>query len=154
MQASFEKAMESASSIVSFQSELPEPLHRALTVFIERHPHWDQYRLVQEAIAGMHPLFAIVPCGQVVTVDKDQRLIGKGNLLSPGKLHNAALPSGRDMTSQKGTIKAAHARRRDTMSSSDNVKELGPPRTAGFTPSGYRRTTLSTLAAEPLQQRP
>ena len=52
MQASFEKAMESASSIVSFQSELPEPLHRALTVFIERHPHWDQYRLVQAAIAG------------------------------------------------------------------------------------------------------
>ena len=38
MQASFEKAMESPSSIVSFQSELPEPLHRALTIFIERHP--------------------------------------------------------------------------------------------------------------------
>lgn len=52
MQASFESAIENASSIVSFQSELPEPLHRAMAAFIESHPHWDQYRLVQAAVAG------------------------------------------------------------------------------------------------------
>jgi hypothetical protein len=37
---------------VSFQTELPEPLQRAMSRFIERHPNWDQYRLVQAALAG------------------------------------------------------------------------------------------------------
>ena len=39
-------------SVVSFQSELPLPLQQAMARFIEIHPNWDQYRLVQAALAG------------------------------------------------------------------------------------------------------
>ena len=42
----------SHSSLVSFISEVPEPLKEAMTVFIEDHPSWDQYRLIQAALAG------------------------------------------------------------------------------------------------------
>ena len=38
--------------LVSFLSEVPEPIQAAMTVFIENHPNWDQYRLIQAAIAG------------------------------------------------------------------------------------------------------
>ena len=38
--------------IVSFQAEMPLPLHQAMADFIERCPNWDQYRLVQAALAG------------------------------------------------------------------------------------------------------
>ena len=41
-----------SESLVSFQSELPLPLQEAMTRFIEHHPNWDQYRLVQAALAG------------------------------------------------------------------------------------------------------
>ena len=37
---------------VSFHSELPQPLQQAMVSFIERCPNWDQYRLVQAALAG------------------------------------------------------------------------------------------------------
>ena len=43
---------QSQQSLVSFQSELPQPLQEAMTRFIENHPNWDQYRLVQAALAG------------------------------------------------------------------------------------------------------
>ena len=39
-------------SAVSFHSELPQPLQQAMVSFIERCPNWDQYRLVQAALAG------------------------------------------------------------------------------------------------------
>ena len=39
-------------SVVSFQTEMPLPLQQAMTRFIEEHPNWDQYRLVQAALAG------------------------------------------------------------------------------------------------------
>ena len=39
-------------AVVSFHAELPEPLQQAMTSFIERYPNWDQYRLVQAALAG------------------------------------------------------------------------------------------------------
>ena len=42
----------SSSSLVSFISEVPAPLKEAMTVFIEDHPNWDQYRLIQAALAG------------------------------------------------------------------------------------------------------
>ena len=48
-------ALESSApdqSAVSFQSELPQPLQQAMVAFIERCPNWDQYRLVQAALAG------------------------------------------------------------------------------------------------------
>ena len=37
---------------VSVENQMPEDLHRAMGVFIAEHPQWDQYRLVQAAIAG------------------------------------------------------------------------------------------------------
>lgn len=39
-------------STVSLMAEVPEPLLQAMRCFIERHPNWDQYRLVQAALAG------------------------------------------------------------------------------------------------------
>ena len=39
-------------SVVSFQAEMPLPLQQSMTRFIEGHPNWDQYRLVQAALAG------------------------------------------------------------------------------------------------------
>ena len=42
----------SQDSFVSFSSEVPLPLQAAMTTFIEEHPNWDQYRLVQAALAG------------------------------------------------------------------------------------------------------
>ncbi len=39
-------------SVVSFHSELPQPIQEAMVSFIERCPNWDQYRLVQAALAG------------------------------------------------------------------------------------------------------
>ncbi len=39
-------------SLVSFLSEVPSPLKEAMVTFIEDHPNWDQYRLIQAALAG------------------------------------------------------------------------------------------------------
>ena len=39
-------------AMVSLRAEVPLQLLRAMGQFIERHPHWDQYRLVQAALAG------------------------------------------------------------------------------------------------------
>ena len=39
-------------SHISVENQLREDLHCAMGTFIEKHPHWDQYRLVQAAIAG------------------------------------------------------------------------------------------------------
>ncbi len=41
-----------ADGIVSFHAELPVPLKEAMASFIEKHPNWDQYRLIQAALAG------------------------------------------------------------------------------------------------------
>jgi|TARA_B100002052_G_C15872023_1_gene595170 hypothetical protein len=38
--------------MVSFQTPLPGNLHAAMGRFIEKHPQWDQYRLMQAALAG------------------------------------------------------------------------------------------------------
>ena len=52
MSEAFENPLMSESSVVSFYAELPLPLQQAMTHFIESHPNWDQYRLVQAALAG------------------------------------------------------------------------------------------------------
>ena len=44
--------LDGGESVVSFHSEMPEPLQQAMTRFIERYPNWDQYRLIQAALAG------------------------------------------------------------------------------------------------------
>ena len=38
--------------IVSFKCELQENLQEAMKKFVEEHPNWDQYRIIQAAIAG------------------------------------------------------------------------------------------------------
>ena len=41
-----------SEEIISFQTEIPQPIQQAMKVFIEKHPKWDQYRLLQAAVAG------------------------------------------------------------------------------------------------------
>ncbi len=43
--------MESEDTI-SFQTEIPKQIQLAMKVYIEKHPNWDQYRLLQAALAG------------------------------------------------------------------------------------------------------
>lgn len=48
--------MESAAlentATVSLRADVPDPLLQSMQGFIESHPNWDQYRLVQAALAG------------------------------------------------------------------------------------------------------
>ena len=37
---------------VSVENQFPEDLYGAMVGFIECHPQWDQYRLMQSAVAG------------------------------------------------------------------------------------------------------
>ena len=41
-----------SEEIISFQTEIPQPIQQAMNVYIEKHPKWDQYRLLQAALAG------------------------------------------------------------------------------------------------------
>ena len=38
--------------VISFKCELQENLQMAMKEFVEKHPNWDQYRILQAAIAG------------------------------------------------------------------------------------------------------
>ena len=38
--------------IISFKCDLHENLQQAMNKFVEDHPNWDQYRILQAAIAG------------------------------------------------------------------------------------------------------
>jgi len=38
--------------VISFKCELQQNLQRAMRKFVEEHPNWDQYRILQAAIAG------------------------------------------------------------------------------------------------------
>ena len=38
--------------LISFIQEIPEYLKEAMSAFIDKHPNWDQYRLVEAAISG------------------------------------------------------------------------------------------------------
>jgi len=38
--------------VISFKCELQENLQNAMKKFVEDHPNWDQYRILQAAIAG------------------------------------------------------------------------------------------------------
>ncbi len=46
-----DEVLESEDTI-SFQTEIPKHIQQAMKVFIEKHPNWDQYRLLQAALAG------------------------------------------------------------------------------------------------------
>tara|TARA_B100000700_G_C14557453_1_gene629497 strand:+ start:68 stop:331 length:264 start_codon:yes stop_codon:yes gene_type:complete len=41
-----------SEEIISFQTQIPMPIQKAMKTFIEEHPNWDQYRLLQAALAG------------------------------------------------------------------------------------------------------
>ncbi|MCP9775192.1 DUF2811 domain-containing protein [Cyanobium sp. HWJ4-Hawea] len=47
-----EQVAQVEEGLVSFRAEVPEALLSAMKIFIEGHPNWDQYRLVQAAVAG------------------------------------------------------------------------------------------------------
>ena len=40
------------NEVISFKCELHGNLQKAMNEFIEKHPNWDQYRMIQAAIAG------------------------------------------------------------------------------------------------------
>jgi hypothetical protein len=37
---------------VSVENEFPEDLFKAMAAFIQKHPEWDQYRLIQASVAA------------------------------------------------------------------------------------------------------
>ena len=41
-----------APAFVSVENQFPQDLYDAMGDFIRRHPQWDQYRLMQSALAG------------------------------------------------------------------------------------------------------
>lgn len=43
---------DSDAGVVSFRAEVPEALLTSMAQFIDAHPNWDQYRLIQAALAG------------------------------------------------------------------------------------------------------
>ena len=41
-----------SEEVISFQTEIPNSIQKAMKNYIETHPNWDQYRLLQAALAG------------------------------------------------------------------------------------------------------
>ena len=46
------KVLNQKDEVISFKSELQENHQKAMKEFGEDHPNWDQYRILQAAIAG------------------------------------------------------------------------------------------------------
>jgi len=46
------KVLNHNDEVISFKCELQENLQKAMKEFVEKHPNWDQYRIIQAAIAG------------------------------------------------------------------------------------------------------
>ena len=44
--------VENNDQIISFKCDLHENLQQAMQTFIDEHPNWDQYRIIQAAVAG------------------------------------------------------------------------------------------------------
>ena len=47
-----QKYIDKNEEIISFKCDLQENLQQAMSKFVEDHPNWDQYRILQAAIAG------------------------------------------------------------------------------------------------------
>lgn len=47
-----QRPVDKKDDIISFKCELHEKLQQAMNEFVEGHPNWDQYRILQAAIAG------------------------------------------------------------------------------------------------------
>jgi hypothetical protein len=46
------KVLNHKEEVISFKCELQENLQKAMQRFVEDHPNWDQYRILQAAISG------------------------------------------------------------------------------------------------------
>ena len=46
------KVLNHKDEMISFKCELQENLQKAMQEFVEDHPNWDQYRILEAAIAG------------------------------------------------------------------------------------------------------
>ena len=46
-----ERIVDKKNEIISFKCELQETLQKAMNEFVEQHPNYDQYRILQAAIA-------------------------------------------------------------------------------------------------------
>ena len=46
------KLLNHKDEVISLKCELQENLQKAMKEFVEEHPNWDQYRILQAAIAG------------------------------------------------------------------------------------------------------
>ena len=46
------KVLNNKDEVISFKCELQENLQKAMKKFVEDHPNWDQYRILQAAISG------------------------------------------------------------------------------------------------------
>ena len=46
------KVLNHKDEVISLKYELQENLLKAMKKFVEEHPNWDQYRILQAAIAG------------------------------------------------------------------------------------------------------
>ena len=46
------KTEEAKDSLISFLAEVPPSIKEAMEAFIDDHPNWDQYRLIQAALSG------------------------------------------------------------------------------------------------------
>ena len=46
------KVFNKHDEVISFKCELQENLQQAMKKFVDEHPNWDQYRILQAAIAG------------------------------------------------------------------------------------------------------
>ena len=44
--------LDQKDEVISLKCELQENLQKAMKEFVEEHPNWDQYRILQAAIAG------------------------------------------------------------------------------------------------------
>ena len=47
-----QKVINNKNEIISLECELHANLQKAMIKFVEQHPNWDQYRIIQAAIAG------------------------------------------------------------------------------------------------------
>ncbi len=47
-----ENDLKNQNEIISFKCDLHENLQTAMKDFIDKHPNWDQYRIIQAAVAG------------------------------------------------------------------------------------------------------
>jgi hypothetical protein len=51
-QAATDRGRRESQGMVSLRAEVPAPLLASMRMFIDSHPNWDQYRLMQAALAG------------------------------------------------------------------------------------------------------